>query len=784
MPVKSARYALVVLIACGVSSFLAAADAPAAKTMIPALNWEPRSDWLNVKQFGAAGDGVADDTEAIQKALDGLGEGTTVYLPPGTYRITRTLLLAGPLVGVMLIGHGRDTRLLWDGEAGGKLLKDGGVAYSRFVGLLFDGKGKAAIGLWHYSDKRFQTEVRHQHLAFLNFTDAGILAEEKAKLALAETNFENCLFDNCRRGVVFTAFNDYDFTFDGCEFRGADVAIECRHGNFYVRNCRFENSRVVDVLAMPEHGCSVRRCVSVGSNRFLELNNSVTTMTIQDCQVAAWKASDGAIKLAGAPVILFDCVFTGGPPGSAPVKIARDGQRLIVSENRAPRLSYVIQPGHKGKVYVIPAGQRQGVLRSADQHFLVETGRIPGKVFDAKRDFGAKGDGKSDDTAAIQKCIDAARAHAQSAIAYLPPGRYAIKETLKIIGRDYFVGGAGFKTGLVWTGAENGTMVAVHDPQNVTLEQIAVGNHDSGAMNNAVDILQTGSEQPSRMTYDGVFVYGMYQKQPFNKGLHFSGLGPGTVVVMPHVQGNLRFVDSAQATILANTTFEGSVVVEGKDKRRDGLLGFQTRLATVVTHGLYLKDNHSIVMSDFYVEQADNGNVFEGSAADPPGRATIQGAKVHFTVPKNDESKGVAMTISNYAGQIFFGHNQFYCEPANVKIIHTGDRGLELFLMGICFYNTKPDIHKSPSAQVYLVANDGFKLPEQTTEYQADDQVDAAALAKMAAGLDDLRRLGDTDLRLNHGATAAFVAPLPADNAAGPRQEENVRRQRTEDRRQ
>jgi hypothetical protein len=29
------------------------------------------------------------------------------------------------------------------------------------------------------------------------------------------------------------------------------------------------------------------------------------------------------------------------------------------------------------------------------------------------------------------------------------------------------------------------------------------------------------------------------------------------------------------------------VVVEGKDQAHDGLLGFQTRLATLVTHGLY-----------------------------------------------------------------------------------------------------------------------------------------------------------------------------------------------------
>jgi hypothetical protein len=550
--------------------------------------------------------------------------------------------------------------------------------------------------------------------------------------------------------VVFTSFNDYDFTFDGCEFRGCDVGVECRHGNFYVRDCRFEGSRVVDVLALPEHGCSVRRCTSVGSNRFLDLNNSVTTMTVQDCQVAGWKAVDGAVKLSGAPVVLFDCVFTGGPAGSAPVRI-RDGQRLIVSENRCESADAVIQPGHKGKVYVVPAGQRKGALRSAEHRFLTETARIPGKVFDAKRDFGAKGDGAADDTAAVQKCVDAAREHGRYAIAYLPTGSYAVRETLKITGQDYFVGGSGFCTRLVWKGAEGGTMVSVHDPRDVTLEHLAVGNHDSGAMKNGVDVLQTGAERPSRMTYDGVFVYGMYQKQPLRKGLHFSGLGPEAVVVLPHVQGNLRFIDSAQATILANTSFEGSVVVEGKDKRRGGLLGFQTRLATLVTHGLYLKDNHSIVMSDFYVEQADNGFVFEGGADDPPGRATIQGAKVHFTVPKAEPGKGTAMTITNYGGQIFFGHNQFYVEPKNVRIVHTGERALELYLFANCFYNTKPDVSKGPGAQVFLIGNDGFKLPEQTVEYKADDSLGPEALGALSAALDDLRRLGEADLKLNHG---------------------------------
>jgi hypothetical protein len=739
---------------------LAALGARAATPDIPVLNWEPRSDWLNVKQCDAVGDGTADDTAALQKAFDRIKDGMVLYLPPGIYRVTKTLKLIGPMCGVLVVGHGRDTKLAWDGEAGGKVFMDDGVAYARYVGIAFDGRNKAAVGFYHYSDRRFETEVRHQHLSFRNFTDAGILVEKQDKYALAETNFENCLFDACRRGVVFTSFNDYDFTFDGCEFRGADVAIECRHGNFYVRDCRFENSRVVDILALPEHGCSVRRCVSVGSHRFIELSNSVTTMTIQNCRVAGWKAADGAIKLAGAPVMLFDCVFTGsaglraGSDASAttgaPVWV-RNGQRLIVSENQPKELKELLQKNQQGKVHAVPAGKRTGAALAAEQHFLKETVRIPAKVFDAKRDFGAKADAKTDDTAALQKCVDAAREHGKGAIAYLPLGRYVVTETLKITGADYFVGGTGFRTGLLWKGAEGGTMVSVHDPQDVTLEHLAAGNHDTGAMNNGADILQTDSGKPSRMTYDGVFAFGMYQKKPLQQGLRFSKLGREAVVIMPHVQGNLRFTDCAQATILANTSFEGSVIVEGKDTRRDGLLGFQTRLATLVTHGLYLKDNHSIVMSDFYVEQADNGFVFEGAPTDPPGRATIQGAKLHFSVPKNEPAKGTAMTVSNYGGQVFFGHQQFYCEPTEVRIVHTGAQPFELFLLANCFYNTRPAITKGAGAQVFLVGNDGFKLPEQTTEYTADDSLGPDALPKISAALDDLRRLGDADLLLNHG---------------------------------
>ena len=52
------------------------------------------SAWANVRDFGAVGDGVHDDTAGIQAALDA---SQTVTVPPGTYRLTATLV--GPATG-------------------------------------------------------------------------------------------------------------------------------------------------------------------------------------------------------------------------------------------------------------------------------------------------------------------------------------------------------------------------------------------------------------------------------------------------------------------------------------------------------------------------------------------------------------------------------------------------------------------------------------------------------------------------------------------------------------
>lgn len=51
-------------------------------------------------------------------------------------------------------------------------------------------------------------------------------------------------------------------------------------------------------------------------------------------------------------------------------------------------------------------------------------------VLDVRRDFGAKGDGQTDDTAALQRALDASTADRRTRVVYLPDGVYRVRKSL------------------------------------------------------------------------------------------------------------------------------------------------------------------------------------------------------------------------------------------------------------------------------------------------------------------------------------------------------------------
>jgi hypothetical protein len=89
-------------------------------------------DTISVKDYGAVGDGVVDDTAAIQAAIDAAGARGMVYIPDGTYKISGNPAITVPssYVGIHIYCDGRmlytgtgvawkfgsDSSRLWEGK--------------------------------------------------------------------------------------------------------------------------------------------------------------------------------------------------------------------------------------------------------------------------------------------------------------------------------------------------------------------------------------------------------------------------------------------------------------------------------------------------------------------------------------------------------------------------------------------------------------------------------------------------------------------------------------------
>lgn len=79
-------------------TFIASVDGTQIPNSVPRLISDGFGDYVSVKDFGAVGDGITDDTVAIQNAFTAVGNGT-VYLPAGTYKTSAPIVTYGSWFG-------------------------------------------------------------------------------------------------------------------------------------------------------------------------------------------------------------------------------------------------------------------------------------------------------------------------------------------------------------------------------------------------------------------------------------------------------------------------------------------------------------------------------------------------------------------------------------------------------------------------------------------------------------------------------------------------------------
>jgi hypothetical protein len=196
------------------------------------LPWEASEPegWINVKDFGAKGDGVTDDTQAIQDAIlyayDAAFDKTgwrygipTIYLPAGDYVIKQSnILLSNVSAGRFNIrGSGRDSTILtYDVPStinGDYLIKNNGVfGFTLFSDMSF--RSKNDNGNFFYSDDERGGNSQDIHFDRVTFDNFDYLFNVQGNSMSSEFSFFDCrLSGNFKDAFTLNNLQAVNWTF-------------------------------------------------------------------------------------------------------------------------------------------------------------------------------------------------------------------------------------------------------------------------------------------------------------------------------------------------------------------------------------------------------------------------------------------------------------------------------------------------------------------------------------------------------------------------------------------
>jgi hypothetical protein len=431
----------------------------------------PFPSWRDLKRdYGAVGDGRADDTAALQKALDDLvtHERTCVlYLPAGTYRLTGAVGTVRrkhtDVQGVMVVGEDpATTTLLWDGPPTGPMVR-WDAWYSKISRLSFDGAGRAETGLLY--GPAFSTYNETSDLWFHGVRN-GLTFGGPQTQGQAENTVLRCRFTGCEVGIQTVNWNSMDIWVWHSRFEDCVRGIHNVMGNWHAWHNLFLRSKRSDVSIDNLMAFSVVGNVSIGSRRFVDFTTGHTWGS--PTSITGNRVVD--------PTGDFAMILTNAGP-----YLVVDNQLRLGASTRGVKMTWADQT-LAGNVYTRPdAVEEHGRFRRLDEK-VVDPGRIytdlpylPGPPPHRARpviEVAVDGDG-----AAIQAALDAAAAkNGQRPVVHVPMGPHKVTQTITVpAGCDVqLVGDSAGETGsrLNWNGPAGGTMLVLAGPSRATLRDI------------------------------------------------------------------------------------------------------------------------------------------------------------------------------------------------------------------------------------------------------------------------------------------------------------------------
>ena len=792
----------------------------------PTLPWAIRKDWLLATTgCGARGDGVTDDTQALQRCLASMGSGSTVYLPPGRYLLTATLTMGcdlnvtsakdpSCLQSASVFGAGAGTVLIWGGKINGTMLWDRGCTHCRYVGLHWNGGGKAAIGVSHRSIVLFETEILHEVSRFSGFTDSGIANDRhgvfRDRAATAEVLYRNMLFENCGTGVSIQDWNSLEHTFDGCLFRNNGAGIAATKGNVYVRNTRFENSSVVDIsLEIFWSFSTVQRVVSVGSNQFLRGGGAVS---IFEVYVEGWRgvqpkrpaSFQGAAIAANAELQIRDSTFVNpAVPERSTVCVldAYDYNQhlnswsVLLSNNFSPDANFTcLHDGNATESHVYTGLGSDGstcapTSLNRSTNFYKSQWPVVTTVVDVSA-FSPPAC-PADASPAVQAAVNAAAAVTSStmqalAIAYFPPARYCLHSSISVTSNSTvdgaasalgglrermfgIAGGSLLRTIFEWHGNASsagavfdiapGTQVWVEEFEiqlphpNATLSRLRVrgGARTSWATPHTPSAASASTHViVNRLSFDG---YGSDRDHP--NGLEIRGLAAGDVVDVIGIDGDVKVADNAPGSVVVVGFHTAGLVEAVGTNTESGFFGELVRFACCSKNfTTTIRGSQAYAVGAFYQESGPS--TFHLLSMDSVGSEAAPRGNVAINGIKLFSTSWRQVLFEGWDGDFlsaggWTSHQN--CDNAtgcNVTVEHAAGRANISFLLSQTWIY--PLTFKLSAGASFTRVGECWASNNAAHCHAVPDvgPSSAASRAAITRGYDLLRRLGRVDLQVHY----------------------------------
>jgi hypothetical protein len=474
----------------------------------------PFPNWTNVKtNYGALGDGVADDTAAIQHGLDALrkfsGHSAPVvlYFPSGTYRISATLSMELN-AGANIVGADpATTTIVWGGPAGWPMLRTSGSFDTLFTRLTWDGSGSAGIGVaqwWNYTVDRanYQGSIKHIDEVFRNM-EIGIFGGRQGAAygqGDSETLIERVRFQTLSKAGVnvgsFNAFNwwIWDSEFTDCA-RGVsnlysydDNGATVGAGNLLVYRSVFQRSSVADFSIANTGWFSLHHNVSIDSRQFINAAPAGANggALIVEGNTVLDTSNPVSIEVGNeGPLVLIDNSIRSLSGAAGPV-VQLEGSGI--ASNQSDRDAYSLGNRYTTSPAIAIAGAGGRVLSAADAvvdrtAIALPATATPGSAPNLHRRIFEVSAGASADQ--IQAVIDTAAAmRLDNVVVHIPAGVYHLDHTV-VVPADVRmqIAGDSEATQLQWSGSSpSGTVLLLSGPSYATVRDLSLVGSQSTAI--------------------------------------------------------------------------------------------------------------------------------------------------------------------------------------------------------------------------------------------------------------------------------------------------------------